>query len=75
MFKDKKAFEAELKEYLKSKGREELMEAIEETVDLAYGAVKILVKHTDNGIDDMALAALDSTVKDLIDKIDGKENL
>lgn len=70
---NKEEFEKELKELLKSRGKEELSEALEDFVELAYEALKLLVKHSDNKIDDVILATLDELIDSVIDKIDGKQ--
>lgn len=71
---DKKAMLDEMKELLKSKGKEELLETAEDTAVIGWELVKIVAKHSDNKLDDMAVAAGDSVVKELIDKIDGKDD-
>jgi len=70
---DKAAAVLEIKEMLKSEGKEELMEFAEDLAGIGYKAVKIVIKHTDTKMDDVAISALDGVITDFIDGIDGEE--
>jgi len=70
---DKKLVLAEIKEMYKAEGKEHLLEFAEDIAILGWKSLKIVAKHTDNKLDDMAVAAGDAVVMDLLDKIDGKE--
>lgn len=66
-------FRKEVKELLKTQGKEDLLDFLEENVETSWEVIKIATKHSVNKIDDMVVMAMDSQVKELIDKIDGKE--
>lgn len=70
---NKKEIVEEIKEMLKEKGKAELMEFAEDMAELGWESVKIVVSKTENKIDDMVVASLDSMVKSYIDEIDGEE--
>jgi len=63
----------EVKTMLKLKGKEHLLDFAEELCELAWDVVKVVVKKTETPMDDMVVAALDSMIDGLIDKVDGKE--
>ena len=63
----------EIKEMLKVEGKAELMEFAEDFARLGYKAVKIVVKHSENKVDDMIIATMDAKILEFIGKIDGKE--
>ena len=70
---DKEVLKEEIKAMLESKGKSELKEFAEDIAKVAYEVIKIVVKHSENKIDDVALSALDGVIVDFLDKIDGQE--
>lgn len=74
MFTDKKAFEEELKAMLKAKGRESLLDTAEEFAEILLEALRIFVKHSENKIDDVVFATLESLLVKTIDGINKKED-
>ncbi len=69
---NKKELIEEVKVLFKAKGKEHLMDFAEEMAELAWAIVKIIVAKTENKIDDIVVASLDSMVEAFIDKIDGE---
>lgn len=70
---NKEAFLAEAKELVKTQGKEDLSEFVEDVAIIGWDVIKLAAKHTEEfAIDDMIVGTMDSTVKGLIDKIDGK---
>lgn len=63
----------EIKEMLESEGKAELKEFAEDLAEIGYKAIKIIVKHSENKIDDVVLASLDGKIQEFLDKIDGQE--
>ena len=73
---NKEQFKADAKELLKSQGKEHLSEFVEDVAFTGWDIIKLVAKHTEGFmIDDMVVASMDGTVKDLIDKIDGEKEL
>lgn len=70
---DKNAVLEKIKEMLKSKGKDELLEFAEDMAELGYECIKIVVNESETKMDDIVLASLDGVIKEYIDKIDGKE--
>lgn len=64
----------QIKEMLKARGKEELLEFAEDLAELGYEALKIVVDASETKLDDLVVASLDSVIKDFIDGIDGKED-
>ena len=64
----------EIKEMLKSEGKEDLVEFAEDLAGLGWESVKIFVKHSPTKIDDIVVATMDGVVTGFIDKIDGKKD-
>ena len=72
---NKEAFKKEAKELYASKGKQHLMEFVEDEVEVSWEAIKLVAKHTEGFVfDDMAVKAMDNTIKKLINKIDGDES-
>ena len=72
---NKVKFQEKVKVLLKEQGKEHLMEFAEEIAGIGWDIIKVGAACTEGFIwDDMIVNTMDSTVKKLIDKIDGKED-
>lgn len=72
---NKEAFMDEAKVLVKAEGKEHLADFIEDVALVGWKVIKLAVKHSGLGIAALVVASLDPTVTDLIDKIDGKDDI
>lgn len=71
---NKEKFQERVKVLLKEQGKEHLMEFAEEIAEIGWEVIKVAAECTEGFmLDDMITSSMDSTVKKLLDKIDGKE--
>ena len=72
---NKEAFLAEAKVLVKTEGKEHLSDFIEDVALVGWKVIKLAVKHSGLTIAALIVASLDPTVTELIDKIDGKDDI
>ena len=72
---NKEVFMAEAKVLVKAEGKEHLSDFIEDVALVGWQVIKLAVKHSGLSIAGLVVASLDPTVTDLIDKIDGKDDI